>query len=142
MLVVLAIIGVAAGAVALGLGNASRGASAESEARRLASRIQLVADDTMVTDRPAAFAADPRGYQFMLWDPRKGVWAAGAGGVFERHQLPRGVTLSTQATARAPVRLGADGAGVAFDARLSSATDSWEVRYDGLNSVASRLHAS
>ena len=138
MLVVLAIIGIAAGAVALGLGSAARGSSAESEARRLAARIQLVADDTMVTDRPVAFAADATGYRFLGWNPRKGGWTPGATDLLDRHDLPSGIRLTTTATMRAPVPIGMDGAGAAIDARIVSGGDRWRVRYDGLTTNAER----
>ena len=49
ILIVLAIIGVAAGAVSLGIGSATRAPNVEAEARRLAVRLQAAADDAMNT---------------------------------------------------------------------------------------------
>ena len=51
ILVVLAIIGVMAGATVLAIGAGGGGVRTETEARRLASRLELAADETMVTDR-------------------------------------------------------------------------------------------
>ena len=61
MLVVLAIIGVAAGAVTLGIGAATRAPSVESEARRFAGRLQAAADDAMLGDRMIALTVDRSG---------------------------------------------------------------------------------
>jgi len=133
MLVVLVIIGIAAGAVTLGLGAAHRGASAESEARRLAARIRLAADDVMVTDRAVAFSADTKGYAFLVWDGRK--WAGGDAAMLARHDLPSGLTLS--GVTPDPVPIGVDGMGGTIDARIASTRDSWHVRYDGLTTGVS-----
>ncbi|HEX8447159.1 MAG TPA: prepilin-type N-terminal cleavage/methylation domain-containing protein [Sphingomonas sp.] len=132
MLVVLVIIGIAAGAVTLGFGAADRGASAESEARRLAARIRLAADDVMVTDRAIAFTADAKGYGFVTWDGRR--WTGGDSALLARHALPSGLTLS--GVTPAPVPIGVDGLGGTIDARIASPRDSWHVRYDGLNASA------
>ena len=65
MLAVLAIIGVAAGTTVLGIGAATRAPSVESEARRLSTRLQSVADEAMVSDRPVAFTWDAKSYAFL-----------------------------------------------------------------------------
>ena len=57
MLIVLAIIAVMAGAVSLGMGSVTRAPSVETEARRLATRLQAAADDAMLGDRTIAFTA-------------------------------------------------------------------------------------
>lgn len=128
MLVVLVIIGIAAGAVTLGLGAATRTASAESEARRLAARLRLAADDVMVTDRSIAFVGDAKGYGFLTWDGRR--WAPGDGALLARHDLGAGLTLA--GVPATPVPIGIDGMGGTLDARITSPRDSWHVRYDGL----------
>ena len=135
MLVVLVIIGIAAGAVTLGMGAATRGASAESEARRLSARIRLAADDVMVTDRAIAFAGDAKGYRFLQWDGRG--WADGDGALLARHDLGSGLALS--GVSPVPVPIGVDGLGGTIAARITSPRDSWQVRYDGLTVEA---HAS
>ncbi|MBB5727667.1 prepilin-type N-terminal cleavage/methylation domain-containing protein [Sphingomonas prati] len=138
MLVVLVIIGIAGGAVTLGMGAATRGASAENEARRLSARIRMAADDVMVTDRAVAFTADARGYGFVAWDGRR--WAASDTPLLARHDLPSGVTLS--GVTPAPVPIGIDGMGGTIDARIGSTRDSWRVRYDGMTVTTTASAAS
>jgi len=133
MLVVLVIIGIAAGAVTLGMGAAIRTASAESEARALAARLRLAADDVMVTDRSLAFVADAKGYGFVIWDGRR--WTPGDGALLGRHDLATGLTLADAPAA--PVPVGVDGMGGTLDTRITSARDSWRVRYDGLDIAVS-----
>lgn len=138
ILVVLAIIGVAAGATVLGVGAATRAPSAESEARRLAEQIQLAADDAMVTDRTLALEWDERGYRLVALG---GDGSAGGGrdkGAFRRHGLPAGMRL-TVVGATSPAVLGIDGTGVPFTARLANATDRWSIGYDGLKAMARRM---
>lgn len=123
MLVVLAIIGIAAGATVLGLGAATRGVSTEAEAQQLAARIRLAADDAMVTDRPVTFRWDEAGYAF-----------AGAGvdqAEFTPHTLPKGVRLEMGRPAGS-LSLGVDGSGSPVSARLVSSSEVWNVVYDGL----------
>lgn len=127
MLAVLAIVGVSVGATMLGLGVATRRASTEAEARRLAARIRLAADDAMVTGQPIAFAWNGARYAF--------TGATLDGASFAPHALPAGMRLDL-GRAAGSIPLGADGAGGAIEARLSGAADSWIVRYDGLNVVA------
>jgi general secretion pathway protein H len=126
VLVVLAIIGITAGATVFGLGVATRGVSTASEAQRLASRLRLAADDIMVDDRAVAFVWDEKSYRF--------EGADGTGGLAPHH-LPSGVRLV--GAGRAPI--GVDGSGVPIDARLESSADSWRVRYDGLTVSANEV---
>jgi general secretion pathway protein H len=123
MLVVLAIIAVAAGAVALGVGTASRGPSAEAEARRLAARIQLAADEMMVRERPLAIEWDAKSYRLLAW--QGGAWR----GTGESHSLPIGLRLGPGA---GPVPLGAD---QPVKLRMSGPSQSWLISYDGLNAA-------
>lgn len=139
MLVVLAIVGIAAGAAALGIGAATRAPSIESEAKRLADRLQLAADDVMVSDRPLAFTWTEKAYGVVAWDGRQ--WRADGGEGFERHELPGGMVLEPKSTGR-PVPLGIDGMGVPVVVRLKSAAESWIVAYDGLNVTAHEAPAS
>lgn len=125
VLIVLAIIGIAAGATVLGLGAATRGVSTASEAQRLASRLRLAADDAMLDDRAIAFVWDEGGYSF--------TGTSGTDDSLAAHRLPRGVRLWGSGTA--PV--GVDGAGLPIEARLMSSADTWIVRYDGLTVAAS-----
>lgn len=127
MLIVLAIVGIAASAVTLGIGSISREPTVESEARRLAAMIQGASDDAMLGDRIVAFTVDGSGYAFSTWSGRG--WVAG-----ERHPVPAGMTVTLDV--RPPVVLGSDGSGQPLTARLSTTGQDWLVRYDGLTATA------
>ncbi|WP_294330276.1 GspH/FimT family pseudopilin [uncultured Sphingomonas sp.] len=133
MLIVLAIIGVAAGAVTLGIGAATRKPSVEAEARRLASRLQAAADDAMLGDRLVAFTAQPHGYGFATVAP-SGKLAARTDDAFAPHTLPAGITLTLDT--RPPVVLGVDGSGKPMAATIDNGSQRWVVRYDGLTATA------
>ncbi|NLS26683.1 hypothetical protein S2M10_16680 [Sphingomonas sp. S2M10] len=133
MLIVLVIIGVAAGAVTLGIGAATRKPSVESEARRLASRLQAAADDAMLGDRLVAFTAEPHGYGFATISAGGGM-AARTDGALAPHTLPAGITLTLDS--RPPVVLGVDGSGRPMAATVDNGSQRWIVRYDGLTATA------
>lgn len=133
MMIVLVVIAVMAGAVTLGIGSVTRAPSVETEARRLATRLQAAADDAMLGDRVIAFTAEKHGYGFAT---------IGAGGkliartddALAFHRLPGGmvVTLSV----RPPVILGVDGSGRPMSAIVESGQQRWLVTYDGLTARA------
>lgn len=126
MLVVLAIIGVIASAVVLGVGAATRGPSVEAEAQRLADNLQTAADDAMIDDRGVV----------MIWDEKSYAFVRGEGQAApERHQLAAGIRMDMGA-ARQPLAIGIDGSGVPATAGLKSASDRWTVAYDGLTASA------
>lgn len=135
MLIVLAIIGVAAGATVLGIGAVSRQPTLESEARRLASLVQSAADDAMLGDRLVALTVDDHGYGFAAWDGRG--WVARQ----DYHPIPSGMTVAFDVPP--PMILGADGSGRPMTAVLTSESDgaAWRVRYDGLTARAERATA-
>ncbi|UUX99334.1 prepilin-type N-terminal cleavage/methylation domain-containing protein [Sphingomonas sp. J315] len=91
MLIVLVIIGVAAGGVALGVGAATRAPSVETEARRLALRLQAAADDAMIGDRIIAFTVEKDGYGFAAVG-RDGSMAPLSDGL-AFHRLPGGIAV-------------------------------------------------
>ncbi len=132
MLVVLAIIGVAAGAVTLGIGAATRGPSVETEARRLATRLQAAADDALIGDRVIAFTGDSRGYGFASFG-ENGLTAE-TGEAMGYHRLPGGIEMKL--SAKPPVVLGAEGAARALTATLQSGDQRWRVVFDGLTATA------
>jgi general secretion pathway protein H len=132
MLVVLAIIGVAAGATVLGIGSATRGGSVAAEANRLADRLRLAADEVMVSDRQLAFVADPDGYSFVAWDSRG--WHAEDSDSFARHELAGGIRLV--GASPAPQLVGVDGSGAPINVRLASSAGDWIVAYDGVSVAA------
>ncbi len=128
MLIVLAIIGVIASVTVIGIGAASRGTSAEGEARGLAERVRVAQDDALITGRPIALIWDEAGYDFQTWDETARRWQAGAvKGADERHDLPSGIRLSGETRApivlrSTPFSLGVEGGGAP-----------WQVTTDGLN---------
>jgi general secretion pathway protein H len=133
MLIVLAIIAVAAGAVTLAIGAATRAPSAESEARRLATRLQSAADDAMLGDSMVAFTAQPSGYGFARH--ANGAWQAFESEALAAHTLPGGMVM--RLSARPPIVLGPDGAGKPLVATIESGGQRWLVLYDGLTASVS-----
>ncbi len=129
MMVVLVIIAVGAGAIVLGIGAATRAPNAEAEARRLSSRLQSVADEAMVTDRPLAFTWDAKGYAFLSWDGSG--WQEGEDEAHARHSLPAGMKIE-MGQRRPPLLLGVDGSGVPAAISLVTGSGRWLVVYDGL----------
>lgn len=132
MLIVLVIIGVAAGAVALSVGAVTRAPNVETEARRLATRLQAAADDAMLGDRTMAFTVEKDGYGFATLTN---------GGLVPRtdealgfHRLPAGITVTLNV--RPPVMLGVDGAGQPLAATVESGSQRWLVSYDGMTATA------
>jgi general secretion pathway protein H len=117
MLIVLAIIGVAAGATTLGIGAATRAPSVETEARRLATRLQAAGDDAMLGDRTIAFTVEKHGYGFR--DDRRRRQDRGAHRRRARlHRLPGGITMTLNV--QPPVVLGVDGSGKPMSATIES----------------------
>ena len=135
MLVVLAIVGVMAGVTMLSMGTGG-GVRTEREALRLAARLQLAADETMVTDRVIAFAPRADGYGFITWNPGKRAWQPDpVAELGEPHTLPGGLTLATDTGPR-PLPIGADGAGGPMRARLTGGDRGWTVAFDGTGATA------
>lgn len=132
MLVVLAIVGVAAGATVLGIGAATRAPSVESEARRLSTRLQSVADEAMVSDRPVAFTWDAKSYAFL--SAEASGWREGGDEGHARHRLPAGISLDMGGRTP-PLLLGVDGSGIPAAIGLKTGDDRWLVVYDGLSAT-------
>lgn len=131
MLVVLAIIGVTSGAVVLAVGRAG-GGGAQAEARRLATRLSLAGDETMVTDRALALDWDAKSYRFVEWNGK--AWVKSGTPALEPHDLARGLTLEIGASR--PLPIGADMGGATLEARIGSPKDKWRVQFDGVNATA------
>lgn len=132
MLIVLVIIGVAAGAVALSVGSVTRAPSVESEARRLAARLQAAADDAMLGDRLTAFTVEEHGYGFATVNGKTLI--PRTGDAFGFHRLPGGMVVSL--SVRPPVVLEVDGSGTPMSAIVESGKQRWLVSYDGVSATA------
>jgi general secretion pathway protein H len=132
MLVVLAIIGVMAGAVVLSAGSGN-GRGPEVEARRLAARLELAADEAMVTGRTIGFVGDKSGYRFVAW--QAGKWQDDKAPALEPYTLPSGLSLG--GASAAPIVVGADGGGNPLDLQLVPAKGTgWKIAFDGVTAEA------
>lgn len=132
MLVVLAIIAVVASVAAISLGSGG-GLSGQAEAARLKARLQMAADQTMITDTALALRVQPDGYDFVAWDSARGEWTGETDPALgQRHDLPSGMTLRSDGAARNTLPLGADSSGQAFVLTLSDDDRSWRVEFDGM----------
>lgn len=129
MIIVLAIVAVAAGAVTLSVGGVSRPPTVEAEARRLAGRLQAASDDAMLGDRMIAMTIAEDGYGFAtLGDGGQMIPRTDKALAF--HQLPAGMVMTL--SAKPPVMLGADGTGQPMSATIESGRQRWIVVYDGM----------
>ena len=139
MLVVLAIIAVTAGAVSVGIGSVTRAPSVETEARRLATRLQVAADDAMLGDRLIAFTAEKHGYGFATIGA-DGKLTPRTDDALGFHRLPSGIVVTLSVTP--PVVLGVDGANQPMAATIESGAQRWVVTFDGLTARAARAPAT
>lgn len=130
---VLAIIGIATGAAVLAIGRDRSGADAPAEARLLARRLRLAADETMVSDRRMALDWDAHGYRFVGWDARTGRWSAGVPGLLgTRHDLPARLTLAGDRASPVPV----DAAlAEALTLRLGGSGTTTTIAFDGADAT-------
>ncbi len=135
MLIVLAIIGVMAGAVSLGIGAATRAPNVEAEARRLATRLQAAADDAMLGDQLIAFTIEPHGYGFAQLGPKGPVPRTDDALAF--HTLPGGMAMTLSVAP--PVVLGVDGSGQPLSATIAGGDQTWRVDYDGITARATKV---
>lgn len=131
LLIVMAIIGIASGALALGIGAATRAPSVESEARRLAQTLQAAGDDAMLGDKMVAFTVQKHGYGFA--EMGKDGPVEKTDGPLAYHELPGGMVMTLDV--QPPVVLGVDGAGQPVTAVIESGSRRWQVVYDGMTTV-------
>ena len=130
-LVVLAILGALAGAAVLAVGAADRGALAETEANRLADRLQLAADEALVTGDTLQFEWDEDGYRFLLPASRT-EWAPHPAEMLgPRYDLPGGLMLA--AAEDLPLLVQPDGTGGARVFTIADDVRQWTVHFDGLS---------
>lgn len=133
MLVVLAVIGVAAGATMLGVNAADRGRRAEAEAVRLARQLTLAVDEALATGVTQALFWDARGYAFQRRDGAE--WRSAAPPVLAgRHQLRAPVVMSGDSGDPVHITPGSNGPVVVL--RMTGGGGPWQVRFDGFSATA------
>lgn len=131
VLVVLAIVGVLASMVTLSIGAATRGESAEAEARRLATHIRLAMDEALVTDMALTLAWDDTGYAFQVpGDGPDGFVPYAVPALGNRHDLPAALRLESDGTRQA-LRIQPDGDGQATVLTIRDGDQAWRISIDG-----------
>lgn len=91
VLVVLVLIGAAAGTIGLSVGPTDRTIAIDRETRLLEVRFEQAADRAMITGNPAAFIWQDDGYRFLEFDGES--WGPHGLPVLGEHQLPGGMSL-------------------------------------------------
>lgn len=141
VLVVLAVIGVAAGGTMMAIGD--RGRSAETEAVRLARHMTLGVDEVLLSGVPLVLDWDAEGYRFgqmPVGQPQLApdAWPAAPLPVLgTRHDLPGSLALSLRdATLAVPVLLPASAAAPSVTFDITGTTPAWSVTFDGFTARA------
>lgn len=130
LLMVVAIIGLAAGAVVLTLPDPKPAVAAEAE--RFASRLVRAREEAILTNRPVAVEAGAAGYAFSTFDGLQ--WSPLADGPFRAEIWSDGATVSPSGLA---VRVVFDPSGVADPTTLTLAREgrSRTISVDGAGEV-------
>ena len=141
MLVVLAVIGVAASATMMGMGDRSR--SAETEAVRLARHLTLGVDEALIAGEPLALRWDAAGYSFVQRsaagpDSAPDAWpAAAARTLGQRHDIARPLQLHLRdAASPVAVVLPVSAAAPTVTFEFTGADPLWTVTFDGFTATA------
>ena len=142
MLVVLTIIGVTASLALLSIGVGG-GASGQNEAKRLESRLQLAADQSMLRDEVLAVNLTQRSYNFVQWDEAMRKWVPTKVALLEEvHELPSGITLASANGSAATdngsaiVPLDVNAAAAPLEFTLDAGRSRWTISFDGLTAKA------
>ena len=112
LLMVVAIIGLAAGAVVLSVPDPRP--SVAEDAERFAARLSRAREEAILSNRPIAVDATAAGYDFMVFDGA--AWSALDEGPFRPETWTAGTTVVPSA---APVRIVFDPTGVADPAAMT-----------------------
>lgn len=112
LLMVVAIIGLAAGAVVLSVPDPRP--SVAEDAERFAARLSRAREEAVLSNRPVAVDATAAGYDFMVFDGA--AWSALEEGPFGPETWTAGTTVEPSA---APVRIVFDPTGVADPAAMT-----------------------
>lgn len=94
MLVVVVIIAVMVAGAVLALGIVGRDRTLENEARRLEALLGLAREQAELQTREYGLRVWPRGYVFVVFEPRTGQWLATTDDALRERQLPDGLRLS------------------------------------------------
>lgn len=136
VLVVLAVIGVAAGATMLGVNASERGSRAETEAIRLAQRLSLSVDEAIISGRDHLLIWDDTGYRFER-RTADGGWAAAEVPILaQRHDLPAPIRLAERDGQPEPLTISAAATGPQTVLVLTANSTSWVVAFDGFTATA------
>ncbi|MBX9574928.1 MAG: GspH/FimT family pseudopilin [Caulobacteraceae bacterium] len=127
VLVVLAVIGVVAAMVVLGV--RTDGDPARVEANRFADRLRLAADEALIAGRPVTLAMDPRGYGFEGDAHADDDWGA-------RHDLPREVRFWAP---QARLTVDPDGVEAPVVMTMRDRRQAWRITFDGLSAEVAPL---
>lgn len=129
VLVVLAVIGVVAAMVVLGV--RTDGDPARVEANRFADRLRLAADEALIAGRPVTLAMDPRGYGFESDGRVADDWGA-------RHDLPRDVRFWAP---QSRLTVDPDGVEAPVEMTMRDRRQGWRITFDGLSAEVAPLGA-
>lgn len=135
VLTVLAIVAVTVGASLLAFGRADA-VLVEAEARRLADRLQLAADEALISGSPLALAWEANGYHFLAWEADSRAWVAPAIRLLKPHGLPRGLDLGRESGPEQTVMIRPDALSEPVMFRVSDGQTKWLVRFDGVSTTA------
>ena len=122
LLMTVAIIGLAAGAVVLAVPDPRPSVAADAE--RFAARLSRAREEAVLTNRPVAVEATATGYGFSAFDGA--AWTALTDGPFGQESWSEGVSVSPTD----PIRVVFDPTGVAEPATLTLSRDGRASRVD------------
>ena len=128
------------GLTLFGLGTLDQGNSGESEAARLANRLQFAVDEAIVTAVPLALVWDEHVYQFLAWDAAGARWQWSAHrDLGPWHSLPTTLRLVREGRDSGPVDdLHRPAAGAGDRPHLRCGGGTWRVDFDGLGAAVTR----
>ena len=96
LMLVMAIIGILAGAVVVNFGDSGQRQRIRTEAERLAFAIELARGEALQRNEVWGLAAEEHGYAFKRYVPRTNAWLAVERRPFAAHALAEGIALSVQ----------------------------------------------
>lgn len=141
MLIVLAVIGVAAGATMLRFGD--HGRTAQTEAIRLARHLTLGVDEALIEGRPLALQWDETGYTFRQMSAAQPntepeAWPVATSPVLGmRHDIGRPFVLALRdGVSRSPVIVPVSGAAPPVTFEITGSDPTWLVQFDGFTAFA------